>query len=277
MGERLETRATCRICGRDRQPPDPTGYRVSGAVRPRRCMAATPTTTFLTNRRHWDRSTRGVVSSASTCAVAALLHRAECDCLSAFCDVVLAQDSDPRIPVVSFVDAKLHAGGSMATSTSHARRSRHLASGGPRTRRGRAKGAAPNASRRRGPVRVRWSPTSPRRAHGRGLGPTAAETAWTVVMRSALAAFYSHPVGMERDRLRRPGVPARLHPPGNRPEPTPARAREAFGARSGPRRQAAGHAMRTDKRLAKGAQARARTTRASCSTSTPGAYPGARR
>ena len=40
----------------------------------------------------------------------AVLHAEEFACLCAFCDVVLAQEAEPRIPVMSFVDDKLASG-----------------------------------------------------------------------------------------------------------------------------------------------------------------------
>ena len=45
-------------------------------------------------------------SAGSTSAAAALLHRAEAATLRALCDVLTAQDSEPRIPVINFVDEK---------------------------------------------------------------------------------------------------------------------------------------------------------------------------
>jgi hypothetical protein len=65
----------------------------------------------LEQARHWDEATRRVV-----------LHRvehvppvrfftpAEAKALRCFCDVVTAQDEEPRIPVLEMVDAKLHEG-----------------------------------------------------------------------------------------------------------------------------------------------------------------------
>ena len=51
--------------------------------------------------------------------------------------------------------------------------------------------------------------------------------AWGVVMRGVLAAVLLPPLGMERDRLRRPGLPPRLHAPGSGTSASPTRGRRS--------------------------------------------------
>jgi hypothetical protein len=65
----------------------------------------------LEQARHWDEATRRVVlarveETPPVCFFTAEEERA----MRAFCDVVTAQDDEPRVPVLEMVDAKLHAG-----------------------------------------------------------------------------------------------------------------------------------------------------------------------
>jgi hypothetical protein len=65
----------------------------------------------LTAASHWDPLTRRVVLDrvANVPAIRFFTEQEACT-LRAFCDVVTGQDSEPRIPVLEMVDAKLHAG-----------------------------------------------------------------------------------------------------------------------------------------------------------------------
>ena len=106
--EAFATPITCPTAGPDRQPPDPAGLpRQRRGITPQR-HGRYPDYDVLADAGHWDPVTRerGPCSRRGR-AAAAVLHRAEFACLCAFSDVVLAQDAEPRIPVMSFVDAKL--------------------------------------------------------------------------------------------------------------------------------------------------------------------------
>src|SRR3954447_8346855 len=59
---------------------------------------------------HWDDATREVVLGRLGTPPLRFFDEAEAASLRAVCDVVLAQDEDPRIPVLEHVDAKLAAG-----------------------------------------------------------------------------------------------------------------------------------------------------------------------
>ena len=60
---------------------------------------------------HWDEATRKVVlDRVHNVPPVRFFDAREEATMRAFCDVVTAQDSDPRIPVLEMVDAKLHAG-----------------------------------------------------------------------------------------------------------------------------------------------------------------------
>ena len=58
---------------------------------------------------HWDEPTRAVVlARVEAPPPIRYFDEAEARTLGAFCDVAMAQDSEPRIPVLAMVDQKLH-------------------------------------------------------------------------------------------------------------------------------------------------------------------------
>jgi gluconate 2-dehydrogenase subunit 3-like protein len=60
---------------------------------------------------HWDDLTRKVVlDRVENVPSIVYFDEAEAETLKAFCDVVTAQDSEPRVPVLSYIDEKLQAG-----------------------------------------------------------------------------------------------------------------------------------------------------------------------
>jgi Gluconate 2-dehydrogenase subunit 3 len=60
---------------------------------------------------HWDEVTRRVVlDRVHNVPPFRFFDEHERDVLKAFCDTLLAQDAEPRIPVLSYIDEKLHAG-----------------------------------------------------------------------------------------------------------------------------------------------------------------------
>ena len=65
----------------------------------------------LSQANHWDEVTRSVVlGRVANVPPFRFFDERERRTLKAFCDTVTAQDREPRIPVLSMVDAKLHAG-----------------------------------------------------------------------------------------------------------------------------------------------------------------------
>src|SRR5689334_17404287 len=89
-----------------RQPPDPAGLpRQRRGITPQ-LHGRYPDHDVLADDRHWDPVTRDVVRArVEDVPSRRFFTMPEFACLSAFCDVVLAQDAEPRIPVMSFVDA----------------------------------------------------------------------------------------------------------------------------------------------------------------------------
>ncbi len=146
----------------------------------------------LSQARHWDEATRRVVlRRARETPPIRFFSNEEIPTLRAFLDTVLAQDSEPRIPVLEMVDAKMHArqfdGWRYAGMPDDAQVWKIVASGLDEAAGGAF--AACDADQRleicgafsRGELSGgAWERVEVRRA-------------WSVVMRIALAQFYSHP------------------------------------------------------------------------------------
>lgn len=150
----------------------------------------------LADAGHWDPVTRRVVRSRVDDVPARRFFNAEeFACLCAFCDVVLAQEAEPRIPVMSFVDAKLADG--RLDGFQHV--------GMPDdcdTWRQVARGLDQAAQQRAGVSFARAEEPTRRQIVGAFAEGTLSggvwddmpvRIAWTVVMRPVLSAFYAHP------------------------------------------------------------------------------------
>jgi hypothetical protein len=139
----------------------------------------------LEQAAHWDEVTREVVLARLETPPLRFFSEAEAAILRAFCDVVLAQDREPRIPVLEHVDAKLAAG--------HGEGYRYvdLPEDGETwrlTARGLdAAGFAEAEEAARREICAAF-------ADGElDFGEVDSARAWSVVMRDALSAFYAHP------------------------------------------------------------------------------------
>jgi hypothetical protein len=74
-------------------------------------MTRYPGYDVLAQQSHWDENTRRVVlDRVENVPPIRFFTPAEADTLKAFCDVATAQDAEPRIPVLSYIDEKLHGG-----------------------------------------------------------------------------------------------------------------------------------------------------------------------
>jgi len=70
-----------------------------------------PTFDVLTQSSHWDAVTRRVVlDRVERLPPIRFFTEAEARTLEAFCNVATAQDAEPRIAVLNYIDEKLHAG-----------------------------------------------------------------------------------------------------------------------------------------------------------------------
>jgi hypothetical protein len=138
----------------------------------------------LENAGHWDEVTRALIlGRARDVPPLRFFSREEAEALRPFLDVALAQDAEPRIPVLELIDAKLWRGEGdgyryhdMPEDGETWRRfARHLD----------GFAALDDGARRAWVQRLHdgeleWDDLNARRA-------------WSVVMRHALSAFYSHP------------------------------------------------------------------------------------
>jgi hypothetical protein len=147
----------------------------------------------LTAAEHWDAKTRAVVfDRLANVPPIRFFTEQEARTLRAFCDVVTGQDSEPRIPVLEMVDAKLHAGEldgfrhhdmppdpqtwqQVAVLLDHSVREE-----------GYEAGFDAAGSECQHEIVQRFS-------EGQLDGELPVAKAWGVVMRGVLSAFYSHP------------------------------------------------------------------------------------
>ena len=189
--------------------------------------------------RHWDELTRDVVlGRIDHVPPRRFFTEPETATLTAFCDDVLAQDSEPRIPVLAFIDEKLYEGrldGFQYADMPDDRDTWRLVARGldeaVRSDGHESYAAAPDT------VRVRILDAFAAgglsgRSMGRGEHVTRVERRHA---RGAVGVLLPS-VGVERDRVRRPGLSPRLCPHGRRPERSMGGARGAR-CRSCARRQ----------------------------------------
>jgi hypothetical protein len=168
-------------------PADPAGLPRQRAGTTPQMHGRYPDYDVLANAGHWDAVTRESILERVRRPPEELrfFDAREAAALEPFLDVVLAQDDEPRVPVLAMVDAKLHEGrldgfryADMPEDDETWRLvARALAATGfaERDARGRLDVVAGFAG-----------------GHLDGLTVDASR-AWSVVMRGALAAFYSHP------------------------------------------------------------------------------------
>jgi hypothetical protein len=217
----------------DRQPPDPAGLpRQRRGITPQ-LHGRYPDYDVLANAGHWDPVTREVVQArVESVPSRRFFTRVEFGCLCAFCDVVLAQDAEPRVPVMSFVDEKMHDG----------RLDGFQHSGMPDDRevwRLVARGLDEAAQAQGAPGFEHADEELQRdlvEAFADGDLSSGAwesldvETAWTVVMRAVLSAFYSHPWAWNEIGFGGPAYPRGYMRLAQGPAGAdPGEAREAFG------------------------------------------------
>jgi hypothetical protein len=169
----------------------------------------------LAEADHWDEVTRRVVlDRVERIPPIRFFDEREAATLGAFCDTVLAQDSEPRVPVLAMVDEKLREnrldGYRYADMPVDQQTWRQVARFlDAEARRLRADDFAAASQGIRDTIVDRF-------AHGdlewEGFP---VEKAWTVVMRGVLAAFYSHPWAWNEIGFGGPAYPrgfARLGP-----------------------------------------------------------------
>jgi hypothetical protein len=147
----------------------------------------------LANAEHWDAVTRELIlERARSTPPVRFFTAVEEHCLRAFLDVLLAQDSEPRIPVLEMVDAKLHEGkldGFQYDGMPDDRDVWRLVA------RGLDDSAGPDgfAGLSAGAQHVLVEKFAAGELSGGAWAQLDLSRAWSIVNRAAISAFYSHP------------------------------------------------------------------------------------
>jgi hypothetical protein len=180
----------------------------------------------LDHAGHWDETTRRLVlDRVENVPPIRFFSEDEARTLTAFCDTVLAQDADPRVPVLAMVDRKLHQGeldGFRFADLPDDRETWRRVARGLDEAAGGTFADAGDATRR--DIVGRFAEGQLR---GGVWDDLPCARAWSVVMRAVLAAFYSHPWAWNEIGYGGPRYPrgyVRLHPGGHAPD----EASEAF-------------------------------------------------
>jgi hypothetical protein len=146
----------------------------------------------LDQAEHWDAETRRIVlERVENVPPIRFFGPDEAPTLTAFCDVVTAQDAEPRIPVLSYVDARLHAGeldGYQYEELPDDRETWRIVARGLDEEAGRlglARFSDGDWTQQEEIVR--------RFSHGTLELGIDCKRAWSVVTRMILSAFYAHP------------------------------------------------------------------------------------
>jgi Gluconate 2-dehydrogenase subunit 3 len=180
----------------DRQPAPPERLpRQRNGVTPQ-MHGRYPDYNVLDEIEHWDEATRSVVlERVGPAPPIRFFTQREGATLGAFCDVVMAQDSEPKIPLLNMVDAKLFAGkldGFRYADMPDDRETwRRVAVG------------LDAAARQHGSDEFATAPLEIQRRvvqafsegdlHGEVWDELPPARAWGVVMRGVLSSFYAHP------------------------------------------------------------------------------------
>jgi hypothetical protein len=150
----------------------------------------------LEQQDHWDEVTRKtVLERVEKVPPFRFFEEHERPTLKEFCDRVTAQDEEPRIPVLSMVDAKLHAGqldGFQFDGMPDDRDVWHIVARGLDEAAAQA-GAHDFAGLSDEAQRQIVERFANGQLEGGAWEELDVETAWSVVTRHILAAFYSHP------------------------------------------------------------------------------------
>src|SRR6201989_1620087 len=145
---------------------------------------------------HWDEVTRRLVfERLEKPPPIRFFTEAEADALGIFCDLVMAQDREPKIPVLNMVDAKLFAGAldgfRYADMPDDRETWRRLALGLDAAARPHGGGALAGASKAVQTQVV--DALANGKLHGEVWDELPPDKTWKVVSRATLSAFYSHP------------------------------------------------------------------------------------
>ncbi len=155
-----------------------------------------PDFNVLDQADHWDEPTRQVVfKRVESVPPIRFFTTSEAITLGAFCDAVMAQDREPKIPVLNMIDAKLFSGKRegyrYADMPDDGETFRRVALGlDAAARQHGARDFVSASSEVKHDVIQAFADGS---LHGQVWDELPCSRAWAVVMRETLSAFYSHP------------------------------------------------------------------------------------
>jgi Gluconate 2-dehydrogenase subunit 3 len=179
----------------DQAHPNPHRLRQVKGTTPQ-MVGRYPSFDVLTQTRHWDEATRRVVlDRVQNVPPIRFFDEDEAATLKALCDVATAQDAEPRIPVLSYIDEKLQSGvgdGWQYFDLPGDGEVWRLVAAGLDEEARRLAFESFTAA----PVEVQVGIVhrfSKGELHGGVWETTNVARAWSVVMRYVVQAFYSHP------------------------------------------------------------------------------------
>jgi hypothetical protein len=205
----------------DHDPPNPAGLPRQRAGTTPQMHGRYPDFDVMARREHWDPVTRAALEERlEQTPQCRLFDEREQRTLGAFLDVVLAQDAEPRVPVLAMIDAKLHGrqfdGFRYADMPADDETWKRVA--------GHLDGFADLDAAGQRALVARFA------AGDLPWADLNVSRAWSVVMRGALSTFYSHPWAFNEIGFRGPAYPRgymrrNMGPTGVDPDEP----REAFG------------------------------------------------
>jgi hypothetical protein len=150
----------------------------------------------LEQAQHWDEATRKVVvDRVENVPEIRFFDQIEARTLRAFCDTVTAQDAEPRIPVLAYIDDKLHSGrfdGYQYYDLPNDRDLWRLVARGL-DEEARRRGAPSFADADAELQEAICGDFAEAKLHGGVWNGFSVSRAWTVVMGAVVQAFYAHP------------------------------------------------------------------------------------
>jgi Gluconate 2-dehydrogenase subunit 3 len=155
-----------------------------------------PDFNVLDEAPHWDEVTRRVVMErVETVPPIRFFTQPEALTLGVFCDLVMAQEREPRIPVLNMIDAKLFSGKRegyrFADMPDDGETFRRVSVGLDAAARQHGAGDFVSAAREIQDTIIQALADG--ELHGQVWDELPPSNAWQVVMREVLSAFYSHP------------------------------------------------------------------------------------
>jgi hypothetical protein len=175
----------------DTQPPDPSWLPRQRRGTTPQMIGRYPDFDVFDARRDWDPATARVIDQRMQISAGDELHfftTTEASTVRAFCDLCMAQDGDPRVPVAEMIDRKLAAGeldGYQYDDMPDDRDTWHLVLAGLKEH--GFDGAGPEEAEE---IVTRFSRGELEGGSWAKLNP---KRAWSVCMRMILSTFYAHP------------------------------------------------------------------------------------